>query len=91
MALVSGVAGSVVFIAIRKNIIATIGIQQAGYWEAICRISSYYLVFISSILTLYFLPKLAVAKNNMQTKKYFGVFIKLFFLVFILGLIVIYF
>jgi len=91
MALVSGVAGSVVFIAIRKNIIANIGIQQAGYWEAICRLSSFYLVFVSSILTLYFLPKLAVAKNNKQTKKVFWSFYKTIFPIFILALIVIYF
>lgn len=91
MALVSGVVGSIVYLAVRKNIIATIGIQEAGYWEAISKISSYYLVFISSILTLYFLPKLAVAKNNKQTKKVFWSFYKTIFPVFVVGLIIVYF
>jgi len=91
MALVSGVIGSVVYIAIRKNIIANIGIQQAGYWEAISRISSYYLLFVSSILTLYFLPKLAVAKNNQETKKIFRGFYKTVLPIFIITLTVIYF
>ena len=91
MALVSGVIGSIVYIAVRKNIIATIGIQEAGYWEAISKISSYYLVFISSILTLYFLPKLAVAKNDLQSKKVFFNFYKTIFPVFIVGIIIIYF
>jgi O-antigen/teichoic acid export membrane protein len=91
MALVSGVVGSVVFIAIRNNIITTIGIQQAGYWEAISKLSNYYLVFISSILSLYFLPKLAVANNNQDSKKVFWSFYKTIFPAFILGLIVIFF
>ncbi|MBF2708381.1 O-antigen translocase [Flavobacterium soyangense] len=91
MALVSGVIGSVVYIAIRKNIISNIGIQQAGYWEAISKISSYYLLFVSSILTLYFLPKLAVAKNNQETKKIFRGFYKTVLPIFIITLTVIYF
>ncbi len=91
MALVSGVVGSIVYIAIRKNIITNIGIKEAGYWEAISKMSSYYLVFISSILTLYFLPKLAVAKNNLESKKVFLNFYKTIFPVFVVGLIMIYF
>lgn len=91
MALVSGVIGSVVYIAIRKNIISNIGIQQAGYWEAISKISSYYLLFISSILTLYFLPKLAIAKDNQETKTVFRGFYKTILPFFIIALIVIYF
>lgn len=91
MALVSGVVGSIVYIAVRKNIIATIGIQEAGYWEAISKMSSYYLVFISTILTLYFLPKLAVAKSNLESKKVFLNFYKTIFPVFIVGIIIIYF
>lgn len=91
MALVSGVIGSVVYIAIRKNIILTIGIEEAGFWETITRISSYYMLFVSSILTLYFLPKLAVAKNNQETKKIFRGFYKTVFPIFIITLTIIYF
>lgn len=91
MALVSGIIGSVVFLSIRKYIIVTIGIQQAGYWEAITRISSYYLLFVSSILTLYFLPKLAIAKNNQETKAVFWRYYKNIFPLIIVGLVVLYF
>ncbi|MNQ52950.1 Lipid III flippase [compost metagenome] len=91
MAFVSGIIGSVVFLSIRKNIIATIGIQEAGYWEAITRISTYYLLFVSSILTLYFLPKLAVAKNNQETKIVFWRYYKNIFPLIIVGLAVLYF
>jgi PST family polysaccharide transporter len=91
MALVSGIVGSIVFLSIRKNIIATIGIQEAGYWEAITRISTYYLLFVSSILTLYFLPKLTVAKNNHETKNVFWSYYKTIFPLIIIGLMSIYF
>lgn len=91
MAFVSGIVGSVVFLSIRKNIIATIGIQEAGFWEAITRISTYYLLFVSSILTLYFLPKLAVAKNNQETKNVFWRYYKNIFPLIVVGLTVLYF
>lgn len=91
MALVSSVLGPIIFLAIRSNVIKSLGIDQAGFWETITRISSYYLMFISTILTVYFLPKLSVAQNNQETKAIFWRFYKSILPVFILGLIVVYF
>ena len=91
MAFFSGMVSSLVFLAIRKNIITTLGIQQAGYWEAMTRISSYYLLFFSSILTLYFLPKLAVSKSNQETKKVFWSYYINILPFLILGLLLLYF
>jgi PST family polysaccharide transporter len=71
MALVSSVLGPMVFLAIRNNIIQTLDYSQAGYWETMMRISTYYMFFVSTVLTVYFLPKLAVAKNNQETKLFF--------------------
>ena len=58
MALVSSVFGPFVFLAIRNHIIQNLGIDEAGYWETMTRISTYYLMFASTILSVYFLPKL---------------------------------
>ena len=91
MAFVSSVVGPMVFLAIRKNVIYTVGIEQAGFWETMTRISSYYLMFITTILSIYFLPKLAVAKTNKETKLVFWSFYKFLLPLFILGVIVIYF
>jgi PST family polysaccharide transporter len=91
MALVSSVLGPLVFLAIRNNIIQTLGYNQAGYWETMTRISNYYILFVSTILTVYFLPKLAVAKDNRETKSVFWSFYTGIMPVFILGIIVIYF
>ncbi len=91
MALVSSVLGPIVFLAIRNHVIHTVGLEQAGYWETISRISSYYLLFVTSILTLYFLPKLATAKTSDETKTIFWSFYKYLLPLFIIGVTVIYF
>ena len=91
MALVSSFFGPLVFLAIRNNVIATLGIEQAGYWEAVTRISTYYLMFISTILSVYFLPKLAFATSVKATKNVFWSYYKGILPLFAVGLVVIYF
>jgi PST family polysaccharide transporter len=91
MAMVSSVLGPLVFLSIRNNIIQTLDYNQAGYWETMTRISTYYMLFVSTILTVYFLPKLAVAKDNRETKTVFWSFYKGILPVFILGVTVVYF
>ena len=91
MALVSTVFGSLVFLAIRKHIIAVLGNEQAGYWEAITRISNYYLLFISTMLTVYFFPKLAFSKSKKATKNVFWSYYYGILPLFVLGLIVLFF
>jgi PST family polysaccharide transporter len=90
MALVSAVFGPMVFLAIRKNIIATIGIDQAGFWEAITRISSYNFLFITSLIGIYFLPKLAVAKGHQETKSLFWEYYKGILPLFVVAMVVLY-
>lgn len=71
MALVSGFLGPLVFLAIRNNVIEKLGAEKAGYWSAMERISSNYLMFISTLLTVYFLPKLILATTKKETKNVF--------------------
>ena len=91
MALVSSVLGPLVFLAIRKNVIAVVGIEAAGFWETMTRISTYYMLFISTILSVYFFPKLVEAKNNLETKKVFWSFYRYILPLFLAGLLFIYF
>ena len=91
MALVSAVIGPIIFILIRNNIIAKLGYEKAGYWEAMTRISSYYLLFLTTILAVYFLPKLAKTENNQETKSIFWSYFKHILPLFTLGLIVLFF
>lgn len=91
MALVSSIFGPLVFLVIRQNVIGVVGLEQAGFWETITRISTYYMMFVTTILSVYFLPKLSVAKNNQETRIVFWSFYKNILPVFIVALSVIYF
>lgn len=90
MALISMIFGPMVYLAIRNSIIEDFDINQAGYWEAITRISNYYLLFLTTVLTVYFLPKLSKSTSNAETKKVIWSYYKGIIPVFLVGLIVVY-
>lgn len=88
MALVSGVIGSFVLLEIRTDVIEITGLKNAGIYEGLQRISSYYLLFISSILAIYFYPKLA--ETNSNTKEIIINYLKTIIPIFAVGLLFIY-
>ncbi|MBS7255940.1 O-antigen translocase [Flavobacterium branchiicola] len=90
MALFSSVFGPIVFLAIRNNVIEKLGINQAGFWETMTRISSNYMLFVTTILMVYFLPKLSKAQNTNDTKIVFWQYYKFILPVFCLCIIVVY-
>jgi O-antigen/teichoic acid export membrane protein len=90
MALVSGIFGPIVFLAIRNQVIDTVGLKEAGFWEAMTRISTYYLLFVNTLLTVYYYPKLVQAKTNKDTKSVFWSFYKNVLPLFAVGLFIIY-
>ncbi len=69
MALVSAIAIPIVLIIIRNYIINEIGIKEAGYWEAMNRVSHYYLMFINSLMTLYILPRFSEINNRKEFRQ----------------------
>lgn len=89
MAFVSGVIGSFVLLEIRTDIVAITGLQQAGIYEGLQRISSYYLLFVSSIMAIYFYPKLA--ETNSNSKQIVLHYLKTIIPLFTIGLVIIYF
>jgi PST family polysaccharide transporter len=89
MALVSGGIGSFVLLEIRTDIISITGLQNAGIYEGLQRISSYYLLFVSSIMTIYFYPKLA--ETNSNNKDIVLYYLKTIIPLFTIGLVIIYF
>lgn len=90
MAIVSGLILPLVMIAIRNYIITAEGMNNAGYWEAMNRISTYYLMFVNSLMTLYFLPRFTEIKDKKEFKAEVFGFYKNIAPVFGLGLLVIY-
>lgn len=91
MALFSAIILPIIAITIRSYIIDSVGFKEAGFWEAMNRISKYYLMFVSSLLTLYILPKFAEIDNIKDFRKEVFSFYKTIIPVFGLGLIIIYF
>jgi len=57
MAVVSGLCAPVAQIAVRGWIIQRCSADEAGYWQALMRLSSAYLMFFTTTLSVYFLPK----------------------------------
>lgn len=91
MALFTAIVSPIVMLVLRNYIIDSQGLSQAGFWEAISRISTYYFMFLSTLLTVYFLPQLSMVTSDSETKSIFQKYFKSVFLIFILVLVVIYF
>ena len=90
MAVITGIALPLILIGIRNYIIEVEGMQYAGYWEAMNRISSYYLLFVNSIMTLYFLPRFSEIDTIKEFRKEIFDFYKTIMPYFALGLVVLY-
>ncbi len=90
MAAVSGILFPLVIIGIRNYIIGAEGLQGAGFWEAMNRISSYYLLFVNSIMALYFLPRFAEIKTKKEFRKEVFDFYKTIIPILGIGLLIIY-
>lgn len=89
MALFSAITGPMIYIFLRNHLIDTAGIDTAGFWESMSRISSYYMLFVSSLMSMYFLPQLAVS-NEVETKLIFRNYFKTIVPVFFVGIATIY-
>lgn len=76
---------------IRKFLIEKVGLVDAGFWEAITRVSNLYLIFITTLVSVYFYPELIRAKNKLDTKQVFYRFYQVIIPIFIASGIVIYF
>lgn len=68
MALVSAACVPLSHIFIRSHLALKFGWEAAGYWEAMWRLSSAYLLFVTTTLSVYYLPKLSELKTLSEIK-----------------------
>jgi PST family polysaccharide transporter len=54
---------------IRNHLVSSFGIEWAGNWDAMIRISKAYLAFFSLTMSVYFLPKFSKTDNSLEIKK----------------------
>ncbi len=90
MALLSAFAVPMTLLFIRNAIVQTHSIEAAGIWDAVNRLSSFYMMFFSSGLSLYYMPKLASINTESEFKTELKSYFKVFVPLFLLMLIVIY-
>lgn len=69
MTITSVFFGNIAQILLRNLIIEKFDLEHAGYWDAMTRLSSGYLMFASTILGIYYLPRLSELKKYQDIKK----------------------
>lgn len=68
-AFVSAIVIPLSHMGIRDHLVVTYGWQYAGYWDAMWKISSVYLMFITMTLTVYYLPRFSEITDKNELRK----------------------
>jgi PST family polysaccharide transporter len=90
MALVSAILVPLTSLVIRSLIISDISLYAAGNWEAVNRISGFYMMFFSAGLSMYYLPKLSALHSLLDFKKELGYYFKILVPLFVLVLVFVF-
>lgn len=69
MAITTTLCMPVAQIVLRNLVIDKLGVNSAGYWQGMMRISDGYLMLITTSLSTYYLPKLASLNGNRELRK----------------------
>ena len=69
MAVVTALTIPVSQIILRNIIISSLGLQSAGIWQGMMRVSDAYLMVLPTALSTYYLPKLASLHSDTELKK----------------------
>lgn len=91
MAIITALTIPVSQIILRNMVISKIGMDAAGYWQGMMRISDGYLVLITTSLSTYYLPKLSSLKTDAELRKEILKGYTIIIPVVLLGCIMIYF
>ncbi|MGL5113261.1 MAG: O-antigen translocase, partial [Flavobacterium sp.] len=88
MALLTAIIAPLTLLLIRNSITTNYSLAEAGYWEATTKLSNFYMLFFTSGLSLYYMPKLASLQTDdafmQEVKVYFSSFVPLFLLMILL-------
>lgn len=91
MTLITAATVPVSQLLIRSYVITNISIIEAGWWEAINRISGMYLLVITSSFGVYYLPRLSEIKDKKELKKEILTAYKIIIPIIAVGFTLIYF
>lgn len=90
MALTSALCMPLSQILIRSHMADEFGVQYAGYWEAMIRLSGAYLMLVTTTLSVYYLPRLSELKDLESIKKEVYTGYKFIFPIALMGALVVY-
>ncbi|SDB07175.1 polysaccharide transporter, PST family [Pseudomonas sp. NFACC23-1] len=90
MALTSAACVPLSHIFIRNHLGETLGWESAGYWEAMWRLSSAYLMLVTTTLGVYYLPRLAELKLVKDIKEEIFQGYKIIMPIVVIGAILVY-
>ncbi|KQC32969.1 LPS biosynthesis protein [Nonlabens sp. YIK11] len=90
MALISALLIPVTFIAVRQDVRGVLGDTTAGNWEGLQRISGYYMMFVTTLVSLYVLPNLSKDASYQNYRSTVFHFYKTILIPISLGLVAIY-
>ncbi|WP_413513866.1 O-antigen translocase [Myroides odoratus] len=91
MALFSAVVSPLCYLWVRKLLMKNTGVEMAGIWEGIQRVSGIYMLFITTLAFTYFLPQLAQVNPYSEKKKIIRLYVTVVLPLFALGLVFVYF
>jgi PST family polysaccharide transporter len=69
MAITTAILTPITHIFIRNHIVEVLSWTDAGYWQAVTKISDVYLLFLTTVMTIYYLPKLSELRDEKCIKK----------------------
>lgn len=90
MAMLSAFLIPVTFIAVRQDVREVLGDVVAGNWEGLQRVSGYYMMFVTTLVSLYVLPQLSKDFSHQNFRKTSVHFYKTILPLVSLGLVIIY-
>lgn len=90
MALVSALLLPLVHILVRDNLRVVVSDEAAGWWEAMTRMSGYYMLFVTSLISLYVLPQLSKDDSRAVYRRTIRSFYKTILPLVAVGMIAVY-
>jgi O-antigen/teichoic acid export membrane protein len=91
MALLSAIIVPVTLILIRNLIVNNNSINDAGIWDGVVKLSNFYMVVFGSGLSLYYLPKLAKLKSDIEFKNELKFYFRSFIPFVAIALLIVFF
>lgn len=88
MSLVSIIMSFAFSYYMRITIIDKFSLEYAGYYEAVLRISGFYMIFINTFVSFYYLPELAKCSSKVEVILLTNEYYKKIFPLFVIGLVI---